>query len=187
MFNSKRITRKKKRESVKPCVNMHIEPPNFLVWIITDKSDISFKLFYLVKTTDAVSVSILRFLFPDPTGCKIFFQGGVFFLRHTAKRTPTREIYFSKYLYSGYQSHAPLNDFFLISKIKFWRTSFKMFPWEYWVVFISCQFHRQVRSSLDQVKSLSNYDKVICNFAEMEGYYLEKTLVCLWITWEKHF
>ena len=49
------------------------------------------------------------------------------------------------------------------------------------VGFISCQFHRHVRSSLDLVKSLSYYDKVVCNFAEMEGY-VEKT----WSVFESH-
>ena len=29
--------------------------------------------------------------------------------------------------YSGYQQHAPLNDFFLYSKVKFWWTSIKCF------------------------------------------------------------
>ena len=50
------------------------------------------------------------------------------------------------------------------------------------VVFISCNFHGDVRSSLDQVYSLRYYDKVICNFAEMEGYYAEKT----WSVFESH-
>ena len=50
------------------------------------------------------------------------------------------------------------------------------------VVFISWQFHGHVQSSLDQVQSLSDYDKVICNFAEMEGYYAEKT----WSVFESH-
>ena len=52
------------------------------------------------------------------------------------------------------------------------------------VVFISSQFHSHVRSSLDQVyKSLSYYyDKVIYNFVEMEGYYVEKT----WSVFESH-
>ena len=40
-----------------------------------------------------------------------------------------------------------------------------------------------IRSSLDRVyKSLSYYDKVICNFAEMEGYYGKKT----WSVFESH-
>ena len=50
------------------------------------------------------------------------------------------------------------------------------------VVFISCHFHGDVRWSLDQVYSLSYYDKVICNFAKMEGYYVEKT----WSVFESH-
>ena len=45
------------------------------------------------------------------------------------------------------------------------------------VVFISRQFHSHVRSSLELL-----YDKVICNFAEMEGYYVEKT----WSVFESH-
>ena len=50
-------------------------------------------------------------------------------------------------------------------------------------VFISCQFHGDVRSSLDREKSLSYYDRgVICNFAELEGYYVEKT----WSVFESH-
>ena len=53
------------------------------------------------------------------------------------------------------------------------------------VVFISCQFQDHVRSSLDQEcqeKSLSYYDKVVCNFAEIEDYYVEKT----WFVFELH-
>ena len=50
------------------------------------------------------------------------------------------------------------------------------------VVFVSCQFHGDVRSSLDQVESLSYYGKVICNFGEMKSYYTEKT----WSVFESH-
>ena len=75
--------------------------------------------------------------------------------------------------YSGYQSHAPFSDFFPFQKLSFGgrQSNVSMTI----VVFISCHFHGNVRSSLDQVYSLSYYDKVICNFAEMEGYYEEKT------------
>ena len=51
--------------------------------------------------------------------------------------------------YSGYQSHAPFEDFFPLQKLSFGgrqsNVSMTM------VVFISCQFHGDVRSSLDQV------------------------------------
>ena len=59
-----------------------------------------------------------------------------------------------------------LQRFFPISKTKFGgrQSNVSMTI----VVFISCQFHGDVRSSLDQVKSHKYHDKVICNFAEME-------------------
>ena len=51
--------------------------------------------------------------------------------------------------YSGYQSHAPFDDFFPFQKLSFGgrqsNVSMTM------VVFISCQFHGDVRSSWDQV------------------------------------
>ena len=75
--------------------------------------------------------------------------------------------------YSGYQSHAPLNDFFSFEKLCFGGRQSKVSMTI--VVFISCQFHSHVRSLFDQVQSLIYYDKVICNFAEMEGYYVEIT------------
>ena len=82
--------------------------------------------------------------------------------------------------YSGYQSHAPFNDFFPFQKLSFGgrQSNVSMTI----VVFILCHFHGDVRSSLDQVYSLSYYDEVICNFAEMEGYYVEKT----WSVFESH-
>ena len=82
--------------------------------------------------------------------------------------------------HSGYQSHAPFNDFFPFQKLSFGgrQSNVSMAI----VVFISCHFHGDVRSSLDQVYSLSYYDKVICNFAEMEGYYVQKT----WSVFESH-
>ena len=52
-------------------------------------------------------------------------------------------------IYSGYQSHAPSNDFFLFRKLRFGgrQSNVSMTI----VVFISCQFHGDVRTSLDQV------------------------------------
>ena len=50
-------------------------------------------------------------------------------------------------LYSGYQSHALLNDFFTFEKLSFGgrQSNVSMTI----VVFISCQFHSHVRSSFD--------------------------------------
>ena len=50
--------------------------------------------------------------------------------------------------YSGYQSHAPFNDFFPFQKLSFGgrQSNVSMTI----VVFISCQFHGHVRLSLDQ-------------------------------------
>ena len=52
------------------------------------------------------------------------------------------------YCYSSYQSHAPFNDFFGIQKLSFGgrQSNVSMTI----VLFISCQFHGHVRSSLDQ-------------------------------------
>ena len=50
------------------------------------------------------------------------------------------------------------------------------------VVFISSQFHSHVQSSLDQVWLSYYCDKVIYNFAEMGGYYVEKR----WSVFESH-
>ena len=51
--------------------------------------------------------------------------------------------------YSDYQSHASYNDFFSFQKLSFGgrQSNVSMTI----VVFISCQFHGDVRSSLDQV------------------------------------
>ena len=58
---------------------------------------------------------------------------------------------YSKNNYSGYQSHAPYNDFLPFQKLSGVRQSNVSMTI---VVFISCQFHGDVRSSLDH--SLQN-------------------------------
>ena len=78
--------------------------------------------------------------------------------------------------YSGYQSHAPFNIFFPFQKLSFGERQSNVIMTT--VVFISCHFHDNVGLSLDQVY----YDKVIRNFAEMKGYYVEKT----WSVFELH-
>ena len=58
-------------------------------------------------------------------------------------------VFFFTIFYSGYQSHAPFDDFFPFQNLSFGgrqsNVSMTMF------VLISCQFHGDVRSSLDQV------------------------------------
>lgn len=82
-------------------------------------------------------------------------------------------------VYSSYQSHASLNDPLPLQKLSSGgrQSNVSMTI----VMFFSCQFHSHVWSSLDQVL-LGNYDKVISNFAEMEGYYIEKT----WSIFKSH-
>ena len=75
--------------------------------------------------------------------------------------------------YSGYQSHASFDDFFPIQKLSFDGRQSNV---------AMSRFHGHVLSSLDQVYSLSDYDKVICNFAEMKGYYAEK----MWSVLQSH-
>ena len=86
-----------------------------------------------------------------------------------------------EHYYSGYQSHAPLNDFFPIWKTKFWWTSLKCFHDNSRVHFVSvsqpCSLVRRIK-----YKSLNYSDRVICCFAEMEGYHVEKT----WSVFESH-
>ena len=56
------------------------------------------------------------------------------------------ELQDSDSIYSGYQSHAPFNDFFPFQKLSFGgrQSNVSMTI----VVFISCQFHGHVRPSL---------------------------------------
>ena len=75
--------------------------------------------------------------------------------------------------YSGYQSHAPFNDFFPISKTKFWWTSVKCFHDDSCVNFGLVSPPRSIVVGSGIIAHL--LWQSTCNFAEMKGSYAEKT------------
>ena len=96
------------------------------------------------------------------------------FIRICAYKTRLRS-------YSGYQSYAPSNDSFPISKTKFWWTSVKCFYDNSRVHFVSVSQPCSIVIGSGIIAQLLWQLKVICNFAEMESY-VKKT----WSVFESH-
>ena len=91
-----------------------------------------------------------------------------------------------KLVYSGYQSHAPFNDFlFSISKAKFWWALVKCFHDNSRVHFVSVSPPCSIvvwSGIIAQLLWQSNLQ-----FRWNGGLVCRENVVCLWITWQKHF